>query len=387
MSKEHKEKARSMLSNIRSLRTLLTALLLSTLLWPAVASMAWADRIILRNLKIISDRKVVSWNEDGVRLDNNTLLTWDEIERGKVEQNKQAEFNKMLKELGGPLFQIRQRLTKGDYEGLSEPVETVYARYLDRDSKTAYMVLQALMWSRQATGQREAAVEPYLRCYEYLRTHSDDLPGRRRLQFDAKTALSDKLQPLWFDAKAAKQALPAVRIAVAKMKKPRPAGARIYYATLAIKAGEDNLATRVLKGLDSKQLQIKELETIIQAQREILSGQPGKWLTQLENNLENFSPPNKPLAIYWLGMAKLAQKDEHIRRQGVLLMLNLPALYGEKQPELAAAGLYQSMNALGELKDLQGSVSVRKELLVRYGHTVHAGKTKQGNGTRENIKR
>ncbi|MGE3780993.1 MAG: hypothetical protein AB7F89_27640, partial [Pirellulaceae bacterium] len=43
-----------------------------------------ADRIVLRNLTVISDRTVASLDVDGVRLDNGSLLTWDEIEKATV---------------------------------------------------------------------------------------------------------------------------------------------------------------------------------------------------------------------------------------------------------------------------------------------------------------
>ena len=38
----------------------------------------------------------------------------------------------------------------------------------------------------------------------------------------------------------------------------------------------------------------------------------------------------------------------------------------------AAAGLYRAMQTLSELGDVKGSVAVRKELLLRYGHTYYA---------------
>ena len=59
--------------------------------------------------------------------------------------------------------------------GLLPHAEALEARYAGRRSETAYMVFQALMWSRLAVGRREAALAPYLRCF--------DLPergGRRR---------------------------------------------------------------------------------------------------------------------------------------------------------------------------------------------------------------
>ena len=140
-----------------------------------------ADRLILRNLDILIDRTVTALDEDGLRLDSpqkngRDRLTWDEVERGVVTLD-QARFDALLKELGPPLYRIRQRLKIGDYEALSEPAELLYPRYASRQGPTAYMVCQATMWSRMALNRREAAVEPYLRCYELLRAGSASRDG------------------------------------------------------------------------------------------------------------------------------------------------------------------------------------------------------------------
>jgi hypothetical protein len=139
------------------------------------AAPACADRIVLRNLTVISDKTVAAFDEDGVRLAGGGVVTWDEIERATVAADKQAAFDAMLAELGTHLYRIRQRLTVGDYEGLLSHAEAVYPRYRTRRSETAYMVCQAVMWGRLAARRREEAVEPYWRCYELLRRAQGEL--------------------------------------------------------------------------------------------------------------------------------------------------------------------------------------------------------------------
>ena len=174
-----------------------------------------ADRIILRNLDVISDQQVVSFNADGVRLADDRVITFDLIESGRVSAAQQADFDQILKQLGSHLYRIRRRLETGDYAGLLQHAEAIYPTYAERTSATAYMVFQALMWGRLAAGQREAALEPYLRCYEYLRVSNKTgdsiaLPGRRRLRVDMQTGLSSELPPLWFDVQQARQQLQPV---------------------------------------------------------------------------------------------------------------------------------------------------------------------------------
>ena len=144
-----------------------------------------------------------------MQLDDGTRLSWDDIETARLAEDKQAEFERLRKELGEPLYRIRQRLSVGDYRGALPHAEAVYRQYADRESPTAYMVVQALMWGRLAAGRREEALEPYLRCVEYLRRMkgSVSLPGERRLAHDPKTGLSPELLPVWFDERAAQTAL------------------------------------------------------------------------------------------------------------------------------------------------------------------------------------
>lgn len=350
----------------------------------AVTELIAADRIILRNLEIISDRTVLAFEDDGVTLDaawndGSKQIGWDEIERATISKNLQEEFDARLKELGTPLFRIRQRLRIGDYAGLREPAEALYPRFAARKSETAYRVCQAMMWSRLAHGDREGAVEPYLRCFEQLRSRAakiSAIPGERRLQVDPKTGFSPELMAVWFDASAAKRALPAVKEAWDAMQQPPPAAAAVYYATLAMTAGENAEADKVLAGLPTDSAVVAQWRQVARAQAEVLAGQSGPHVAVLRQQRNALAESTRPAAIYWLGMAALQAEDEAAQQDGVLELLSLPAVYGKPAPELAAAGLYQSMLALDKLKDDVGSAAIRKELLQNYAATAHAAKVR-----------
>jgi hypothetical protein len=340
-----------------------------------------ADRLILRNLDILSDRTVVSFDEDGLVLDGSppggeSRVTWDEVERGRVALD-QPRFDRLLAELGEPLFRLRQRLKIGDYESLAEPAEATYPRFAQRKSQTAYLVCQATMWSRLAAGQREAAVEPYVRCFELLRSRaaaSSKLPGARRLQADPVTGMSPELVPVWFDGEAAKAALPGVQVAVRSMAAPRPEGMYVYYASLAIAAGEASEAERVLRSLTSRDGELLAWRGLLAAQQELAASSPGPALEQLRSASGSLPASCRPAALYWLGLADSQSSDPGTCKDGILRLLALPAEYGEAQPELAAAGLYHAAAALAKLKDDRGAEAVRGELAGRYGGTWHAQK-------------
>jgi hypothetical protein len=337
-----------------------------------------ADRLILRNLDFVLDRTVVEMDEDGVRLDaalagGSDRLTWDQIERGTVALD-QPRFNQLLGELGLPLYRVRQRLKTGDYDALAEPAEAVYPRFANRRSQSAFMVAQALAWSRLAGGRREAAVEPLLQTCELLRGGSvqvANLPGDRRPLLDPVTSLTSELTPVWFDAAAAKETLPSVQQAIRTMTQPRPAGVYIYYATLALVAGEPAEADRVLDSLRGDDPLLSQWRAIILAQREVQAGTPGTAVAALQAIRSELTSHSRPAALYWLGMAQVASSDEETIKDGLLDLLSLPA-EEPRDRELAAAGLYQAALTLDKLKDDRGAAALRQELARQYGGSWHA---------------
>lgn len=340
-----------------------------------------ADRLILRNLDIFTDRTVTAVDEDGVviappRPGGGDRITWDEIERGTIALD-QARFDELLQELGPPLYRIRQRLKIGDYESLATPAELLYPRFAGREGTTAYMVCQATMWSRLAAGKREAAAEPYLRCYELLRAGAarpGGLPGSRRLSLDPKSGLSTELQPIWFDAEAAKASLPGVQQAIRDMTQPRPEGAYIYYAALALAAGETAEFDRVLPSIRGEDPSVAPWRELLLAQQEVAAGSPGSAVESLRIAAISLPESCRPAALYWLGLADVQSAEEQVVRDGILSLLTLPAVYRTQQPELAAAGLYHAAAALDKLKDDRSAAAVRYELTSQFGATYFGAK-------------
>jgi hypothetical protein len=358
------------------------------------------DRLILRNLDIVFERTVVSLDEDGVVLDGprpggGSRITWDEIERGRVAVDQQR-FDRLLSELSGPLYRIRQRLKNGDYVAAGEPAESLYPTFYERKSQSAYLVCQAVMWSRLSTGKREAALEPYLRCYELLRTRaavSGGLPGPRRLNTDAATAISAELAPIWFDAAAAKEELPKVQQVIRGLSQPRPEGAYVYYASLAIAAGEKSEAEKVLpllmtgdmvwwRKLVEAEAELRPLFVLDHAGKtqdphpnplpegEGTGGSLLRRLTEIQDSLPRAC---QPVGLLLQGMASTQLADENDVRAGVLALLTLPAKSAAEQPELAAAGLYHAARALDKLKDGREATILRQELRSRFAATHFGG--------------
>lgn len=364
----------------RNIRSFVAPFAIVAILFATGSAAARADRIVLRSLQIISDRTVVSFDDDGIVLDNQQRLAWHDVEKATISPTMQPAFDKLLGELGGSLYRIRQRLTTADYEGLLQPAESLYPRFAKSTSDTGYLVKQSVMWGRIAAGRREEAVESYLACWELLaarKAAASTLPGDRRLRLDIATGLTPELLPVWFNVEAAKRALPAVFRRIGDMPKPRPDGAYIYYATLALAAGNDAEATKGLAAIKSDKPAIVEMKAILDAQRELNAGKPAVSHAKLELMLKQMSLENQPLAWYWLGIGKLQNPELAARQDGLLQLLRIPALAGPQQPELAAAALYRAMETLMTQGDASGSVSVRRELLERYGQSYYAIKLRE----------
>jgi len=336
-----------------------------------------ADRLILQDLTIISKQTVASVDADGAKLDDGRVIGWGEIKSGRLA-NGQEQFNKLLAELGPPLSLIRQRLDTNDYRGLAEPAAKLYPTFVGRQSKTAYMVFQSLMWGSIATGDRAAAVAPYLRCYNALQLAKSPIkiPGERTLKYDPTTGFTDDLPPVWFDETQAKDALPTVFAAVRDMKVNRPDGAYLYYASLLIAAGMHADATNFLSAVKGESRESQEVRDIVFASSEVIRKVDDAKLANLRKNVDSYSPKTRPLALHWLGLSSLNSPEKAEKQAGMLRLLYIPALYSKSHPELAAHAIYRSMETLDELGDPKGSIALRRELQLNFPHTLHAAKLK-----------
>jgi hypothetical protein len=147
----------------------------------------------------------------------------------------------------------------------------------------------------------------------------------------------------------------------------------MYYATLAVAAGEMSEVDRILpliQGANGGDI----WQTIIRAQQKVTSGSRGPAVEQLRSQRDALPPLCRPTALFVLGLADVQSTSEDTCRDGLLSLLTLPAIYGSEQPELAAAGLYHAATALDKLKDAKGAAAVRRELASRYAGTHFGAK-------------
>jgi hypothetical protein len=336
----------------------------------AISPLASPDELVMRPGMRLKDKQVYSFDEDGVLLGPAARpIGWEEIEGGTLARD-QARFDRMRRELGGPLHEIHTGLADGAYAPLLEPAQALFPRFADRRSNSAYMVAQALMWANLALHQSEAAIEPYLVCVTLRQTVRDlgSLPGRRRLQSDSQTGLSPELPLVGFDRKRAAAALPQVRARIRKLGTASPPALALYVAGLALAADDAATAEAALTALASPARPVAEIADALRAQAVAVRGQKADALLRLERMREGCLPSNRGLVDYLTGAARL-EIGKGNPGDGVLDLLNVAALHGDDQPALAAAALYRAQRALLEQHDAAGARAVQIELLRSFPQT------------------
>jgi Cu+-exporting ATPase len=356
------------------------ACLAGVLVWELARGMdlAAADRLILRDLTLIADRTVVALDEDGLVLDRpladgRQQIGWDQVQTGRVALD-QARFEQLLAELGPPLFRLHLRLRLGDVRGAGEPAEMLYPRYAPRTSPAALAVCQAVMWSRLAAGQREAALEPYLRVWDVLRKNAaslDDLPGTRRPPIDLASGLTEELLPLFFDREQARLYWPPVQTLLGQLSAP-PEGLRLYGAALALAAGQHDAARRMLAEVRSAQMPVAGWKLVLLALDELEAGRPDAAARQLAEQRDALPRACRGAALLVLGRIDTESEDPQQVEAGLLTLLTLPAAHGAQRPELAAAGLYHAALVFDKLKEEAAAAALRRELLGRWPSSFHA---------------
>lgn len=341
----------------------------------AFASTAFADRIILRNLTVLSDVTVESFDLDGVRLTDGRAFGWDEIERGQIAADRQAEFDQTLGEVGIPLLRIRQNLESGAEGRLSDVVEPVLAKYQDRRGPTAYLVNQAAMWGRLAQGRREEATASYARCLALLAetpSLADRLPGKRRLAIDPATGIVRDISPIYFDPDAARQAYEEV-VATIRERNLRQPGIYAYAGALAIAAGEIEVAEKVQSSLQGSAAEIAALRDLVGLQVALAKKSPDPEAARAESRKwSRLSPALQPAWLYAAGAAMTASDDATLRDEGVVALLHVPALFSTTEPIVAAAALDAAASASERAGDAKGASRLRAELTSRFPESSFA---------------
>ena len=348
-----------------------------------------ADELLLRDWTRLTDVTVVELNDDGVTLRDGRLIGWDRIESGQIGVDQQAAFDQSIRDLGEPLFRLRQRLQLSDDDQVLELAESLWPRYRERTGEAAMLVSVGLMRGRLAAGQRASAVLPYLFFLQQLQRSDVDGTSERAgldeasvhraqrefgVSIDPATGLCGNLLPLWQDSDAAQAASQELLEWLAKQPPPLPLSASVYAATLAAFAGDPDAAQTQLEAIPLASDALIELRTVVTWQL-ALQQEPAMSIRSIESNLDKLLPRNQAIALYWLGVAGLNVNNDNRQQIARLHLLQIPAEH-PGEADAAAAALHEvveyyrthAANATAAT-DL---ITVRAELLKAYPNSWFA---------------
>lgn len=385
----------SRISLRESLRSLHQQVVKSTLLLLVptcsflVCKTIYADELILRDWSRITNVTVAVIDDDGVKLSDGRIISWDRIESGEVSDEHQADLDQLIRELGEPLFRLRQRIRLGNDVQLLELAESLWPRFRDRTGETAIVVSCGVVRGRLATGQRADAVLPYLVFVRQLMDSeatnelNDALVTRARNEFglviDPKTGLCANLLPIWKDQQAAAKALPKLSEWLTTETNPIAPWVPIYVSSLAAFVGEFEKAQQELARMNLANDGLMELRTVIDWQLS-LQREPSMSIRSIESNLDKLLPRNRAITLYWLGLAGLKSNSEERQQAAILHLLQIPAVYPTEQ-DVAAAAIFQVADFYGsksnDAKASQKQATLRSELLRAYPNSWFAEEVRE----------
>lgn len=328
--------------------------------------------IVLRDLQLIDDVKVISMSVEGIALEDGRSRSWDLIQEGEVSTEQQVEFDRWRTEIGEPLFRVRLRLASGDYASLQPHANDLASRTVQNEpnSSVYYLACCAQVRSCLYQKQREAALVPLL---EILRLRNPTPPYMEieelaSLHF-SEDGICHELLPVWFHSDVAAEQLAQIRQSVNFLETSSGATAQVYLNTLAISAGESKLPFESTAIDDPWRL-------LYSAQSALLAGNHEQVVSQLDANLFSESAERHAIALYYLGMAQSRLPTPSIDSGPVvrnpawmLTLLKIPALYEDRFTELSAAAISAVVNH-SDSANQEDYETLRKELAGRYRQTT-----------------
>ena len=343
--------------------------------------------IVLRDLTLLRNASVIDFDDAGIVLSDGNKLGWDIVLKAQTTPDRQADFDRRIVETGLPLFRLKNRIKNSDWAAAGEIAEPLLtglssaaAGRLDPD--TIYLLHLASMNSRLQRGARADAVWNFIQAASIQETVSPQalrLVGTGRLpDRDTKFQLSQEILPIWFEPKNLEATVAKLMTLIKDGNKPAP-GLVIYLASMKMELGQLQSASELTKTLDSVDEEMASWKVVLESRIATTSGDRVKGLAMLERNNHKFAGGAKPVAYYYRGIAALDFREpkgfedpvDIDRSKAILILLRIPALYGDMYRHLSAAAIFQS----AEITKLRGlrdeEQKLKDELLQRYPRTFH----------------
>lgn len=332
----------------------------------SAVSTSSADTLVLRDFTILPNLSIERVDADGVLVRGDRRLDWGEIRYGEVAPEFQADFDRFMSELGPSLYRLRYRLELADYANVGDLAHSLQETYRDSTSAGAQLVQLAIYRHELSAGRRGAALAAWLALQRAFDPNVDPRSNLLAWPAGSTDSLWDpELPPIWFDPQEAADALPKAMLALGQIQNPTTAS-RLYVASLALAAGDSNVALEQLRLSNPSTAEHRDWISILRLQEARLTPQAGTQAAAVEERLVAMNSRLKPLALYELGFAKAASGKRLTAQRGLLDLLRVPADFANDSPVIAAAAIALASETLEQLGDAQASGRLRSELRQRF---------------------
>jgi hypothetical protein len=332
------------------------------------AEAAFSQTIILRDLTLVDSVSIARMNIEGVFLDDGRRYAWDTVLQGDVGAGQQIEFDVWKNGVGEFRFRLLQRLRHHDYGSLEEPAIELerIARESGPPGETLFLARCAMVRAAIASNEPERGLLPLVELIVQRKNNPDlkSIAGLAGLNFTAD-GFCMELLPFWPDRTRAKAEW---QKSASRSGSPELSGidvVRVYFSALSVAAGESETADASLAGENDP------WKAIYLAQSALLDGNDPLAAVELDPDQHVESPVRHALALYYSGLASLrTHKAGAITgRDGKLVLLSIPAIYGTQFAELSAAAIHAVITHPSFSADPECEL-LRAELSGPYRHTT-----------------
>ncbi len=334
------------------------------------ASIAWSQPTIV--LRDFSQPKstVAGYDEDGVRLTDGTIVSWDRIAQVQFEPADQARADQLLQTIGQPLFQVRWRLQIGDFGGAEQAAKSVPNAVKHRRSEAALLIHLADMAAKIEQGDLLLAAIHWVRALDLMTenpTWRDQIPENLRRPSDQATMLHQQIIPVWTADSEAMEFWPQVEDFSREGKfTALPPIAQVYLVTIAIDLRQFDIAKQwlILAARESPAWSAALTHKLL-----IESGDRPPDPRPFNVEATDWPDDVKAVAIFWLAAKDLGSPNIPVSERAAIDMLSIPAKYQTEFPELAAEALAAVAQRRKALGDEVSAEKLYKEIQFNYSRT------------------
>jgi hypothetical protein len=334
------------------------------LVWECVQG----DEIVLRNLEKLTEINVASMDEDGIRLSDGRLFSLDSILSANVAE--QEGFDRLHTRFSEPLFRVKVRLRKQDFENIGEQLLVLQPVYASRSGRSAALVNFAQLRFSVENG------DPILAIYSYFQMQRLADSDPMLLEFfqsigDSVGSLegySKHIRPFELNRKSIIENWDSIVTAYLGLPVEHPSGLDFYFFAIADARGLElrpDIAANRIK-LNSREKSVLD-HLKLAYDTAASSDQWQQALIRMTDDVgsSNESVALKALNLFAIGKIKL-KNGPSTEDDGLLTLLGIHAEYGPDAPMVAAAALFEVFMALKDRDPGRDAKNIKKELLSRY---------------------